>query len=131
MWFVEASGSSRIASSTPLVFASIHSISCNTLELLWSNDGSTIFIQLLEFLSLHPNFDSSLKDDSTIPLHVNDYDVHFTIYVFQFQFPPPIVDHFPSLDFNVIGVDYKAYPDVIDYDFSFQCEISISWSLWI
>jgi len=89
----------------------------STLVLLWSNDGLNIFIQLLKFLP-PLDFDFSLKDDLAIPWHVDDYDVPSVIVVFEFQFPP-IVDHTPFSNFDVVAVDFEASCDAIDYDFPF------------
>lgn len=80
------------------------------------NDGLNVFIQLPKFFP--PDFESSLKDDLAIPLHGNDYDVPFAIVVFEFQFPP-IVDHTPFPDFDVVATDFEASHDAIDYDFPF------------
>jgi hypothetical protein len=82
MCFVEANGSSSIVPFTIFVSTSIPSTSCNTFKLLWSNDGSKFFNQLLEFLL--SDFDSSLKDDLAISLYVDDYDVPSAIDVFEF-----------------------------------------------
>ncbi len=97
MCFVEASGSSLIVPSTPFVSASIPSTSCRTPKLLWSNDESDIFIQLLEFLPRPPSFDSSLKDDLAIPLHVDDYDVPSELMFLDFNFLPLLLLIIPFL----------------------------------
>jgi hypothetical protein len=115
--FVEASGSSPNVPSIPFVFAFIPSTICY-IQLLWSNDGLDILIQLLKIFHLLLDFDFSLKHDLAIPLHVDDYDVPFAIIVFEFQFPS-IVDHSPSPDFDVGVIDFEASHDAIDYDFPF------------
>jgi hypothetical protein len=65
------------------------------------------------------DFDSSLKDDLVIPLHVDDYNVLFLIDVFEFQFSAPIVDHSPSPDFDVVVIDFEASHEAMDKDFPF------------